>query len=110
MLGEFNCSNFAAAALWDVWGPGNNPLLRRTIVTAEAAPEFKPWRHRMQVMPAEEEMERWLDNSELIAADDSLFCPELKFSLQLSPLDKAVGNVRNKQPNLSCSTGALVRI
>ena len=39
----------AVAALWDVWGGGDEPLLSCTLVTTAAAPAFEPWHRRMQI-------------------------------------------------------------
>lgn len=45
----------AVAALWDVWEGGDTPLLSCTLVTTEAAPEFRPWHNRRPVMLTREE-------------------------------------------------------
>ncbi|MEH6582362.1 MAG: SOS response-associated peptidase [Halioglobus sp.] len=86
----------AVAALWDVWRGGDAPLLSCTVVTTDAAESFKPWHSRMPVMLAADEWPRWLDNEKPIADDDSIFCSELKTGLKLVPLNRAVGNSRNK--------------
>ena len=62
-----------AAALWDEWQGEGETLLSCTIVTTAAAKAFEPWHHRMPVLLAGEEVERWLDNSTSIAADDPVF-------------------------------------
>lgn len=100
----------AVAALWDVWGEGEETLLSCTLVTTAAAPEFKPWHNRMPVLLSADEHERWLDNSHEIAVDDELFAPRLKEPLELRPLDKAVGNARHKEPELMESVGETVRL
>lgn len=90
----------AVAALWDVWSGGPSPMLSCTLVTTAAAIEFSPWHSRMPVQLTADECERWLDNDRPIAQDDPLFRSELKTGLQLSPLNRAVGNSRNKSREL----------
>jgi putative SOS response-associated peptidase YedK len=87
----------AIAALWDVWNGGEQPLLSCTLVTTAAAEQFKPWHKRMPVILTGEEIDRWLDNEAVVAADDPLFRPELKMSLHLSPLARTVSNARTKE-------------
>jgi putative SOS response-associated peptidase YedK len=102
----------AVAALWDVWlprggseeerardgGEAYQPLLSCTLVTTAAAPSFEAWHSRMPVMLSQGDLERWLDNSHAIADDDPLFAPRLREPLRLQPIDRAVGNARNKDP------------
>jgi putative SOS response-associated peptidase YedK len=90
----------AAAALWDVWEGDGSTLLSCTLITAEAAPVFQPWHQRMPVLLAGNEMDRWLDNSQPVAANDPLFRTELKYDWYLRPLAREVGNSRNKSPDL----------
>ena len=99
---------FAVAALWDIWEGGAEPLLSCTLVTTDAPPAFLPWHQRMPVLLAAGERERWMDNTGEIDADDPLFRPALKETLRLSPLAKAVGNSRDKSPQLMDSVGATV--
>ncbi len=102
----------AAAALWDVWTDGErgNPVVSCAIVTTAAPESFQPWHNRMPVMLASDEMERWLDNDRRLAADDPLFRAELKEPLRLLPLDRAVGNSRNKDPSLHDPVGDAVEL
>jgi putative SOS response-associated peptidase YedK len=90
----------AVAALWDVWEGGDAPLLSCTLVTTEAAPEFRPWHHRMPVMLTREECLRWLDNRQAINPGDLMLAPVLKESLMLYPVDRSVGNASNRDPEL----------
>lgn len=100
----------AAAALWDLWDKGDEPLLSCTIVTTAAAPSFAPWHSRMPVLLDAAERERWLDLSRKIATDDALFRPELKFPLLLTPLDRAISNARNKDPDAMRGIGDMVHL
>lgn len=98
----------AVAALWDVWQGGEQPLLSCTLVTTGAAPEFQPWHSRMPVMLSLEECHRWMDNHTEIPPDDPMLQPVLKFPLSLQPLRTAVGNSRNKSPDLMEPVGDTV--
>jgi putative SOS response-associated peptidase YedK len=95
----------AVAALWDVWEKGDAPLLSCTLVTTAAAEPFLPWHKRMPVLLAADEWEHWLDNDQRIAADDPLFRGELKYSLQLTPLSRAISNSRHKDAAALAATG-----
>ena len=81
-----------------------------TIVTTAAAKAFEPWHHRMPVLLAGEEIERWLDNRTPIAADDPVCAPRLKFAWKVAPLPSAVGNARNKSPALMEPVGETVEL
>ena len=96
------------AALWDVWLGGEIPLLSCTLVTTAAAKSFEPWHQRMPVMLTRDECDPWLDNALEIAADDPVFRPELKFDLSLTPINKAVGNSRNKGADVLVPVGDTV--
>ncbi len=100
----------AVAALWDVWEGGEQPLLSCTLVTTAAAPEFEPWHARMPVLLAPDERERWLDNSRVIAPDDPLFRSELKMSLRLQPVSRAVSNSRNKHLDVLQAEGDVIEL
>lgn len=90
----------AAAALWDVWEGDGGALLSCALVTAESASTFAPWHKRMPVLLSGEEMERWVDNTLVIAANDSLFRSDLKCDWHLRPLSRQVSNARNKSEDL----------
>lgn len=98
----------AVAALWDVWEKGGEPLMSCTLVTTAAAPAFEPWHSRMPVVLDAREQERWLDNTQVIPANDPLFASRLKVPLQLTPLDRAVSNARNKEVALLEPVGEAV--
>jgi putative SOS response-associated peptidase YedK len=100
----------AVAALWDVWEGGESPLLSCTVVTTAAASPFKPWHQRMPVILAADEWDRWLDNTEAIAANDTLFRSELKSPLQLTPLSRTVSNARNKELSVLEGVGEVITL
>lgn len=95
----------AVAALWDVWDRDGSAMLSCTLVTTEAAPVFKPWHERMPVLLSLDETERWLDNSQPVAANDPLFRNELKCEWRLRPLSRQVSNARNKSEDLMRGEG-----
>lgn len=100
----------AAAALWDVWEKDGNALLSCTLVTTAAAEIFKPWHQRMPVLLDASESERWLDNSQPVAPEDSLFAPLLKESWILQPLSREVNNARNKNPADMAGLGEVIEL
>ena len=100
----------AVAALWDVWCGDGEPLLSCTLVTTAAAKLFEPWHKRMPVLLDADDRDRWLDNDHPIAPGDPVFANRLREPLLLSPLSKAVGNARNKDPALMQSAGETVRL
>lgn len=100
----------AVAALWDVWEGADTPLLSCTLVTTEAAADFRPWHARMPVLLTREECRRWLDNERPIDAGDILLAPILKFDLELYPVSRAVGNSTRKDPALLEPTGQSVKL
>lgn len=100
----------AVAALWDVWERGPEPLLSCTLVTTAAPEEFAPWHARMPLLLTVDECRQWLDNSRPVAPDDPLFRQRLKIPLRLQPLDRAVGNARNKQPEVLRGVGEVVEL
>ena len=101
---------FAVAALWDVWDGDGSQLLSCTLVTTAAAEAFAPWHNRMPVVLSGDERARWLDNSQPVAANDPLFCSELKSDWLLQPLSREVSNSRNKSLDLLRGAGKEVRL
>jgi len=101
----------AVAALWDLWrGEDGGVLLSCAILTTEAAANFRPWHSRMPVMLAGDETQRWLDNRARVANADPIFAPRLKETLHLVPLDRRVGNARNKSVDLMTPVGDTVEL
>ena len=100
----------AVAALWDVWEGAAQPLLSCTLVTTAAPVAFEPWHTRMPVLLAPGEFERWLDCAHPIDPGDPLFRSELKQTLRLQALDPAIGNSRNKAPELLAGVGELIEL
>lgn len=90
----------AVAALWDVWEGGETPLLSCTLVTTEAAPEFRPWHNRMPVMLMRDEVVRWMDNDKPVDPGDLMLAPVLKKELVLYRVSHEVGNATHKSPHL----------
>lgn len=103
-------STLAVAALWDRWKGGGHELLSCTVVTTAAAPEFSPWHSRMPVMLDIDELDRWLDNDQVISPSDNLFDSRLKFPLSLCPLSNTVGNSRNKEITVLDAVGEVIQL
>jgi putative SOS response-associated peptidase YedK len=101
----------AVAALWDLWRDGSGEtLLSCTLVTTQAAPAFQPWHARMPVLLSGDEITRWLDNTQTVDARDPLFDATLKFPLLLEPIDRRVGNARNKAGEDQAIVGEVITL
>jgi putative SOS response-associated peptidase YedK len=100
----------AVAALWDIWDKGEEPLLSCTLVTTAAAAAFSAWHGRMPVLLDDDEILRWMDNSQSIPSSDGIFRSELKQPLRLQQLPKSIGNARNKDPEAMRGEGEIVQL
>jgi putative SOS response-associated peptidase YedK len=61
-------------------------------------------------MLAADEYQRWLDCSHTLDASDPVFRSELKETLRLQALPRAVGNARNKDPALQAGLGDVIEL
>lgn len=86
----------AFAGLWDYWSDGTEHILSCSIVTTEAAPEFRDYHNRMPVMLTPESAEVWLDEKQPTDNLYYLFEPALPHSLTAAPIDVSYNNSRNK--------------
>lgn len=104
--------SMAVAALWDLWrsDDSEDPLLSCSIVTTAAAPSFEAWHKRMPVVLKGSEIGQWMDNRSPIDTADPLFDARLKEPWIVSPVDRAVGNSRNKAEVLMHPIGDRVRL
>ena len=87
----------AFAGIWDYWTDSTEHILSCTIVTTDAAPEFKPFHTRMPVMLSTENAERWLDGTQQTKDLYPMFDPILSHPLQASVIDPRYNNSRNKE-------------
>ena len=93
----------ALAGLWATWRDPDSgeELFTCTILTTSANDLMEPVHHRMPVILAPEDWDRWLDpentDTEELA---KLLVPAPEEMLTLWPVDPAVGNVRNNRPEL----------
>ena len=90
------------AGIWDHW-EGKNPKTGEqaiidscAIVTCQATPEFAVIHSRQPVLLNSNEIPRWLDNETDSETLKQLMTPKLPTSLHAKPIDKSVGNARNK--------------
>jgi putative SOS response-associated peptidase YedK len=95
----------AFAGLWEEWrGPardGAERLRSTTIITTAANETMAPVHDRMPVILPEGAWDRWLDPGETdVHALGGLLVPAPPDLLQLRPVGRAVGNVRNQGPHL----------
>lgn len=91
------------AGLWDLWtSPEGEKIKSCTVITCEANDTVGALHDRMPVILAEKDWSKWL--SEEPATEEelkSLLAPYPSEQLKLWPVDKCVGNVRNKGPELA---------
>ncbi|ADD44826.1 SOS response-associated peptidase [Stackebrandtia nassauensis] len=89
------------AGLWEHWGKGEESLLTCTILTTDALGGLDRIHDRMPLLLTPDRHAAWLgetesDPAELLAPPDT----ELVSSLEVRPVGRAVGNVRNDSPEL----------
>jgi putative SOS response-associated peptidase YedK len=91
------------AGLWSVWwSPAGEKIPTCTIITTDANALVAPLHDRMPVILPEEKWPAWL--GEAPATDDELKAmlrPAPADRLQMWPVDKRVGNVKNDGPELA---------
>jgi putative SOS response-associated peptidase YedK len=91
------------AGLWAKWkSPSGEQVLSYTILTCEPNKALGELHNRMPVILAESDLPQWL--GEVQASEDKLLallkpCPDE--ALKIWPVDRMVGNVRNKGPQLA---------
>jgi len=83
---------FAFAGLWDHWSDGELEVFSCAIITTEATPSFQHIHNRMPLILHKSEYEPWL------SCDEVDMSPRLPNPVQVSPIDKAANNARNKDP------------
>lgn len=89
-------SGFAFAGLWDRWHRGDQVVESFTIITA-AAPEGMKWlHHRIPVHLTSEQAKTWVNAGTAEAELDKLMLPELRTTIQVTPVSTYVNNARNK--------------
>lgn len=92
-------SLLAFAGLYEVWGEGPRRRVTCAIITTAAVGQLTRIHHRMPLPLSPDQWSRWLDRRQTAPA---LSTPDEMFvgGLELRPVDPAVGNVRNRGPEL----------
>lgn len=89
------------AGLWEHWGKGEESLLTCTILTTDALGELDRVHDRMPLLLTPDRYAAWL--GETPAEPEELLRPpdaDLVASLEIRPVGREVGNVRNDDPRL----------
>ena len=87
---------FAFAGLWDRWSRGDQVIESCTIITA-ASPEGIKWlHHRIPIHLTKDQVESWVNPQTPEAELHELLKPELRTSIQVTPVSTYVNNARNK--------------
>jgi putative SOS response-associated peptidase YedK len=91
---------FAFAGLWSRWGGGPEPLLTCSIVTTAAVGDLTGVHDRMPLLLPPWRWSAWLagggDPADLLAPP----APEALAGIEIRPVGRAVGDVRNDGPEL----------
>jgi putative SOS response-associated peptidase YedK len=93
---------FAFAGLWEQWcGEDGGEIDSCAILTTDANDLLKPIHHRMPVIVAPGDFDRWLDPAnEKPATLADLLRPYSSDEMTAHPVDRRVGNPRNDDPGL----------
>ena len=90
----------ALAGLWSVWSGAGEPVLTCSVVTTAATGELALVHDRMPLLLSPERWPAWLagggEPADLLAAP----APEVLAGIELRPVGKDVGDVRNDGPEL----------
>ena len=100
---------FAFAGLWERWKPkdGSPAVETAAIITTDANELLRALHDRMPVILDQADISKWL--GEIPATPDELKAmlkPYPSDKMQLWPVDKSVGSVKNDQPELVMPIGA----
>ncbi len=96
----------ALAGLWEHWGsPDGSEIESCSILTTAANDWMQPLHHRMPVLIAPADYERWLDTSRERASDVAdLLKPPPEDALVRHPVSETVNSARNDGPELIAET------
>jgi putative SOS response-associated peptidase YedK len=98
----------AFAGLWDYWSDGTGHVLSCSIVTTEAAPEFRQFHNRMPVMLDTDTADVWLNEKQDSETLYSLFQPLLPYSIKASAIDLRYNNARIKEVPILLEDGKVL--
>ncbi len=98
----------AFAGLWDFWEGQGQQLYSCTIITSAAPKAFGHIHARIPVMLNEDEIEAWLDVSTDHSTLNAMLVPSLKASLEVKPVNRAIGNSRHKDPPIAIGEGEIL--
>ncbi|QOC90484.1 SOS response-associated peptidase [Micromonospora craniellae] len=94
-------SVLAFAGIWSVWGGSDDPLLTCSVVTTAALGELAEVHDRMPLLLPPDRWAAWLgvesEPAELLAPPS----PQWLAGLEVRPVGRAVGDVRNDGPELT---------
>ena len=99
---------FAFAGLWERWQPkdGSPAVETATIITTDANELLRVLHDRMPVILDETEIPKWLGEIPATAGElKAMLKPYPSEKMQLWPVDKSVGSVKNDQPELVMPVG-----
>jgi putative SOS response-associated peptidase YedK len=93
---------FAMAAIWDNWMSADGSELETcAVVTTDANATLAPIHHRMPVILAPEDFDRWLDPATPPKELETLMVPAPDDLLEAIPVSQSVNRVANDGPHLT---------
>jgi len=93
------------AAVWDHWTKDGGDLYSCSIVTTAAVKSFEAIHRRQPVMLDHAAALQWLTVNQDMSTLKKLMAPKLPTQLDVTPIDKSIGNARNKQPTQAIGDG-----
>ena len=92
----------AFAAIWDLWEGDGNYLQSCAIITRAADPGFASIHSRQPVLLDAASQARWLDPETPADELKAILQQDRPLKLSAQPVDRAIGNARNKNAPLAC--------
>ncbi|PLX44184.1 MAG: hypothetical protein C0609_06255 [Deltaproteobacteria bacterium] len=93
-------SELALAGLWEAWEGAEGTLKSCTILVGEANRLMSPVHARMPVILPEDYYAAWLDIEDPGDVESAIGIPFPEAKMECWPVSRAVGNVRNDNPEL----------
>lgn len=88
------------AGIWEFWEREGHGLWTCSIITTDASPDMEDVHNRMPVILERESWTEWLSPVNQATELTELLVPARGRTLEMRPVDRAVGSVRNDRPEL----------
>ena len=101
---------FAFAGLWDRWQRGDQTIESCTIVTAASPGPMKNIHHRIPVHLTADQAKVWANQQTEPTSLQELLVPEIRMTVQVTPVSTIVNNARNKDERCVEPMGKTIKI